>query len=220
MRLLEEIMILDGIIFDLDGTLWSTSRQVKEVWQGVMDARNIDMTISLDMMDGLMGMTPDEIADKVFSHLPHDLTMTLLRVCSQAEVALLSQEGGDLYPNVMEVLINLSQTYPLYIVSNCQDGYIECFLNYHQTADYFKDFECIGRTGLAKADNISLLMERNNLRRTVYIGDTLSDQEAANQAGIPFIQARYGFGNLLAGLGIDCLQDLPGMVKKLEGDRV
>jgi len=213
-------MILDGIIFDLDGTLWSTSRQVKEVWQGVMDARNIDMTISLDMMDGLMGMTPDEIADKVFSHLPHDLTMTLLRVCSQAEVALLSQEGGDLYPNVMEVLINLSQTYPLYIVSNCQDGYIECFLNYHQTADYFKDFECIGRTGLAKADNISLLMERNNLRRTVYIGDTLSDQEAANQAGIPFIQARYGFGNLLAGLGIDCLQDLPGMVKKLEGDRV
>ncbi len=37
-------------------------------------------------------------------------------------------------------------------------------------------------------------MSRNGLHTAVYLGDTRSDQEAAAQAGIPFIHAAYGFG--------------------------
>ena len=37
-------------------------------------------------------------------------------------------------------------------------------------------------------------MERNALENTVYVGDTIGDQNAAKEAGVPFIFAGYGFG--------------------------
>ena len=37
-------------------------------------------------------------------------------------------------------------------------------------------------------------MERNNLENTVYVGDTIGDQNAAKEADVPFIFAGYGFG--------------------------
>ena len=39
-------------------------------------------------------------------------------------------------------------------------------------------------------------MERNNIDKAVYVGDTILDKEAADLAGIPFVFASYGFGNV------------------------
>ncbi|MBO5256842.1 MAG: HAD family hydrolase, partial [Clostridia bacterium] len=86
--------------------------------------------------------------------------------------------------------------YRLFIVSNCQAGYIEAFLQAHGLGDRFEDIECTGNTGLCKADNIRLIMKRNGLTSSVFVGDTISDGSAARTAGIPFIYAKYGFGEL------------------------
>ena len=59
-----------------------------------------------------------------------------------------------------------------------------------------KDSECSGRTSLPKGKNIRLLMERNNLKDAIYIGDTQKDKEACEDAQIPFIYATYGFGTV------------------------
>lgn len=64
----------------------------------------------------------------------------------------------------------LSDTYDLFIVSNCQDGYIESFYEYHKLERYFKDYENPGRTGLSKGENIKLVIDRNNLDAPVYVG--------------------------------------------------
>ena len=61
---------------------------------------------------------------------------------------------------------------------------------------YFVDYECPGRTGLAKAENIKLIVERNNLKNPVYVGDTQGDANAAKAANVPFIYAKYGFGEV------------------------
>ena len=61
---------------------------------------------------------------------------------------------------------------------------------------YFDDYECAGRTGLSKGDNIKLVVQRNHLQKPVYIGDTISDYAAARAAGVPFIFAEYGFGEV------------------------
>ena len=66
----------------------------------------------------------------------------------------------------------------------------------HHLADYFLDFECPGRTGLSKGQNIKLVMERNQLKKVVYIGDTLGDYSATQEANVPFIHASYGFGQV------------------------
>jgi phosphoglycolate phosphatase len=40
-----------------------------------------------------------------------------------------------------------------------------------------------------------MVIERNNLEDVVYVGDTQGDYEATVFAEIPFIFAKYGFGN-------------------------
>ncbi|MNR54842.1 Phosphoglycolate phosphatase [compost metagenome] len=39
-------------------------------------------------------------------------------------------------------------------------------------------------------------MDRNNLSSPVYVGDTEGDLKAARYAGIPFVFASYGFGEV------------------------
>ena len=84
----------------------------------------------------------------------------------------------------------------MYIVSNCQDGYIESFLTAHLMSDFFKDTECWGRTFLPKSESNKILIERNNLKNPVYVGDTAGDAKSAKDAGIDFIYAEYGFGDV------------------------
>ena len=50
--------------------------------------------------------------------------------------------------------------------------------------------------GKSIGENIRLIIERNNLGKSVYIGDTQGDLDAANMANIPFVFAEYGFGNI------------------------
>ena len=82
------------------------------------------------------------------------------------------------------------------MVSNCQSGYIELFLKKNQLEQYVLDTECYGDTKKSKGENIRLVIERNHLQNCVYVGDTKGDCEAAKAAGIPFIFAAYGFGNV------------------------
>ena len=39
-------------------------------------------------------------------------------------------------------------------------------------------------------------MKKNNLKAPVYVGDTQGDADACAEAGIPFIFAGYGFGDV------------------------
>ncbi|MFR3320025.1 MAG: HAD family hydrolase [Lachnospiraceae bacterium] len=82
----------------------------------------------------------------------------------------------------------------VFIVSNCQSGYIELFLKKTGLAPYVTDTECFGDTGMKKAENIRLVVARNGLQLPVYVGDTKGDEEAAHAAGVPFVHAAYGFG--------------------------
>ena len=60
----------------------------------------------------------------------------------------------------------------------------------------FIDYESAGRTKQNKKENIKILMERNNISKAFYIGDTESDKNAAKLNKLPFIYANYGFGNV------------------------
>ena len=37
-------------------------------------------------------------------------------------------------------------------------------------------------------------MKRNDIKRAIYVGDTIKDKKAAEYANIPFVYASYGFG--------------------------
>lgn len=186
---------MDSIIFDLDGTLWDPVDTVLLAWNRVLKKRGM-CELSRKELEETMGMQMEAISRKLFPELNDVEREQLVEECAGVENLLLEKHGGRLYENVEGVIKELSQKYKLYIVSNCQDGYIEVFFNYHKLEKYFQDYENPGRTGLSKGENINLVIERNKLASPVYIGDTAGDLEAARFAGIPFVYAKYGFGQV------------------------
>lgn len=188
---------MDSIIFDLDGTLWDSTKVVAAAWKDVLSSyAGIENEITKNDLQGVMGLPYAEIGRKLLPSLGAEMQQKVLEDCCEMECQYLSQQGGWLYEELEAVLHALSQQYKLFIVSNCQAGYIESFYEYHKLDKYFIDFENPGRTGLSKGENIKLIMQRNNLTSPVYVGDTEGDQKAAAFAGIPFVYASYGFGEV------------------------
>ncbi|AFM41097.1 haloacid dehalogenase superfamily enzyme, subfamily IA [Desulfosporosinus acidiphilus SJ4] len=190
-------MSIDSIIFDLDGTLWNSIEGICEAWKTVLaNYPNITKVITPEDMEGCMGLPMDEISKKLFPDLDKDFQSKLLEEFCEVEQLHLGEHGGVLFPKLEETLKKLSENYRLFIVSNCQDGYIQCFFKAHNLSKYFTDFECWGVTGLSKGENNKIIMKRNKLKKPIYVGDTNGDAESAKVAEIPFVYARYGFGNV------------------------
>ncbi|KWX79028.1 HAD family hydrolase [Paenibacillus jilunlii] len=188
---------MDSMIFDLDGTLWDSLDVVADVWNRVLSEYKGSIgEVTKEDLRGIMGLQADEAGRKMFPDLDEEAQQKILGQCYEVECVSLAERGGKLFEQLEEVLKVLSAKYKLFIVSNCQAGYIEAFYEYHQLQKYFVDFENPGRTGLSKGENIKLVMERNNLKSPVYVGDTEKDLKAARDAGIPFVFASYGFGEV------------------------
>lgn len=207
---------MDSIIFDLDGTLWDSRKTVVEAWNRVLERHYKELPkVSVEDFKRVMGLPMEEIAQQLFPNLPLETSRTLLAKCEKEENTLIRERGGVLYTGLEAVLTALGQKYDLFIVSNCQAGYIESFYAYHRLGNYFTDEENPGRTGLSKGENIQLVMERNKLREPVYVGDTAGDQTAATFAEIPFIFAAYGFGKVATeDEKLNKLDELPSLMKR------
>ena len=212
-------MKIDSVIFDLDGTLWDSTESVSKSWSNSLSVHyGIEKFISPEDVASIMGLTAPEIADKLFTHYG-ERRYEVCNCCMEEEPAYIAVNGGNIYEGVEEMLAALSARYPLFIVSNCQKGYIESFLHYSGYGKYFKDFECEGNTGLVKADNIGLLRKRQRLENPVYVGDTAGDERSAMKAGCVFIHAAYGFGRATAPMAsIGSPSELEGVLKILKGE--
>lgn len=195
-------MRFDGILFDLDGTLWDSCLSVAESWRSTLRTRyNAQHLPSIEDIQSIMGLPASEIARRLFTGYDAP-AQEVCGACMADECGYLAQHGGALYPGVPQMLAALAAQAPLFIVSNCQDGYIQSFLTWSGLGRLFQDFECEGRTGLSKAENIRLVVQRNGLHSPVYIGDTALDEASACAAGCPFVHAAYGFGNAVAPLTV------------------
>lgn len=186
-----------GIIFDLDGTLWDSAEGVAASWNEVLREHGVKRSLLTEEdIHRVMGKTLDAIADILFADIDRPTRRLIMAECCTRENAYLARHGGRLYPKVPETLKILQKKYPLYIVSNCQRGYIEGFLRYYGFEDVIEDTECFGNNGRQKGENIALLAERNGLSDAVYVGDIEADYEASRWAGVRFIHAAYGFGRI------------------------
>jgi len=201
----------DSIIFDLDGTLWDSTGNVAIAWEKARQQVDYDIdAITRERVRSITGMAYDVIFEVLLPDMEVSKRDHFKSVCAQSEIDTLAEIGGDLYPELDETIKYLASKYKLYIVSNCQSGYIETFLSHCAVADHFLAHQCYGTKGQPKAENIKDIVKDHDLKAPVYVGDTTGDRDSAAKAGVPFIFASYGFGKVEEGMvaRIDALGEL------------
>ena len=134
-------MKTDGIIFDMDGTLWDTCKIVADSWTAALRDAGVEKVFSVEMIRSCMGLMMEEFAAKCMPEIETAQRLFYLKKCFEYENKYLRQHGGLLFSGVTETLAALKEKYPLFIVSNCQDGYIEAFFAGNDTGHFFKDYE-------------------------------------------------------------------------------
>lgn len=189
--------MIDSLIFDVDGTIWDTTPVVEKAWNVALDECGLSYAhVTADTLKSLFGLPMKVIIERILPDESEEVRAKFKPLCYNYEESYVERESGKLYPKMVETLEKLAAKYPLFIVSNCQSGYIELMLRKTGFAQYFKDFTCNGDTGMLKDENIKLIAKRNNLKSPVYVGDTQGDADACAKAGVPIVYASYGFGKV------------------------
>lgn len=209
---------LDGIIFDIDGTIWDSRDVVAQAWQAAIR----EHTSLLADFDG-------ETIGRHFGKPMRDIFKLLYPGISDAQIDDMTPYLYDYehryirelkpqpYPGVEETLQKLSREYPLYIVTNGQKGYAEAMFDATALGRFFRGWLSYGDTLAPKEVTIRKLMERYGICRTCYVGDTAGDMDASQKAGIPFIYCAYGLGEVTgAEYIIDDIAQLSSVIQKLE----
>ena len=164
---------MESLIFDVDGTLWDAVALVAEGWNDGLQSMGFAPHCTEQSIRPLFGKTMTEIAQVVVPGVPQEQAMEVMDRCMDGEMARLRRDPCHIfYPGVKETLTELHKTHRLFIVSNCQQGYIELLMEKGGLGGLISDFDCFGNTGLPKGQTLRLLCERCNVRDAVYVGDT------------------------------------------------
>lgn len=188
-----------AILFDLDGTLWDSTLPVSKAWSHITEALPSPFKITQEDFRGVMGLPMDKLCRTLFKgRIPEE---EIDRTAKKAEIyenEYLLTHPGTPFDGVPETLLELQKKYALYVVSNCQRGYIEAFFESNGLGKYFKGKLSYGDTLLQKGENILLLLKKEGIKKAFYLGDTEGDEKATRFAKLPFVFASYGFGKALA----------------------
>ncbi len=208
-------MTFDSVLFDLDGTLWDASSTCAMAWTETLKTLGWgDRIVSAPQVRAFTGLPFETLLPRFFPWIPPELYPELVKVYRGHESRLVQKSGGILYEGVQAGLSRLAVSKRLFIISNCLEGYIENFLAKNNLGEVFEGFECFGRTGKSKADNIALVVQTYQLRSPVYVGDTAHDAEAAQQNRIPFLFAKYGFGQVESPQFADSFTEAVGLLSQ------
>lgn len=200
--------MITGVAFDLDGTLWDATCSIWYSWGKHLNKTDLDY----ELVKSCMGAPANKIARALG--------------ISEEEFARMQKEELDdldgviprIYDGVQAVLYGLKQLgLQIYIVSSCQEGYIDKFIEQSGLPRYLFD-GCFYDGNPTKSKHLNLMYIRDTLAgEVVYIGDTARDRDAAKNARFPFIWANYGFGENVAKWGdwvIDDIRQLPAMLRR------
>lgn len=184
-----------GIIFDLDGTLWDASESTACAWTEVFRTHELNTVVRKADIQAVAGRPYLEcleiICPKAFILPEYD---QLVKNLSVAEKFWMQEIGGEFYPGALEGVRAIAEKYPTFLVSNCNDWYLNAFLEHSMLQDTFLATTCYGVTGKPKDENIRNILLGNNVPRGLYIGDTSGDMKASLAAGVGYIHVAFGFG--------------------------
>ena len=183
----------DALIFDIDGTLWNASPASAKGWNLGLVKLGIDRKVSSAQIEMVAGNPFEQCVDILLPGLRARYP-ELLDTLNDCESEVVKAEGGAFFDGVLEGITQLASAYKIFLVSNCQEWYLNLFLDFSGLRSVLAGFDCHGRAGLSKHDMLSRIKSNHALNNLVYIGDTASDERAAKEANIAFVYVSWGFG--------------------------
>lgn len=187
-------MKYDSIIFDIDGTLWDATGAITNGWNQGLENLGAQERVSQNDIAEVMGRPYAECVDLLLPGL-RKKEPELMSEISRETYKILNSEGAQIYNGVREGIKKLSTGHKLFLISNCEPDYLEIFLNFSGLKDYFTGYTCHGTSRASKDKMILDFKNGHFLKKIAYVGDTVSDQQAAKLSGVDFIFVSYGFGN-------------------------
>jgi len=185
----------DALVFDLDGTLWDAAVPTACGWNRALEHLGVDTRVTVEGIRSVAG-TPFAGCVQILVPELGARTRDVLGEIDAGQKQAMLESAGELFPGVEGGLRALAKQYPLFLVSNCQDWYLELFLDTSGLRECFTGSDCNGCSGLPKDGMLRHLSQEHELTRAVYVGDTAGDREASVAAGMEFAFAGYGFGSV------------------------
>lgn len=208
------------IIFDLDGTLWDTIDTTYQATMNITSNRKDIPKISKKTVKTGMGLTLSENAKHYMPTIAKEKREEILKEINEETIRLLKLGKTKFYMGMKKTLQKLSENYDLGIVTNNNDDYAKIFLETSNLKEYFKDYMGAASHDITKGEAIQLMINRNHQKEGYYVGDTKKDLEAAKEANVIFIHAKYGVDKKLSTpYSIKSIIFLPSLLKKIEKEK-
>ena len=238
MPTLQDLTQIDAVIFDLDGTLVHTLGDFQVALHRTM--ADLDLP---PVSDALIAQTIGKGSEHLIrSLLAHQIARPEVKGVGQACAALtvdalfdrawlryqhhylaINGQFADVYPGVLDVLNHLAaQNVPMACLTNKPLAFAQALLKDKALTHYFGPVFGGDSFERKKPDPLPILKTCEALgspvARTLMVGDSSNDAQAAHAAGCPVVLVTYGYNHgqpvqdTPAAAWLDSLADLPALL--------
>ncbi|MEM7310059.1 MAG: HAD family hydrolase [Planctomycetota bacterium] len=194
-------MLFDAVLFDLDGTLVATDRfWAPAARTGCRRAfRELGLEREPPGADAWMSIVGSPLTEglaRLFPDLDPAALAVVERECMAEEHRQLDAGGAAPMPGAVALLSEIRAAgLSIGIASNCSAAYLEHMLGPAlELGPLVHEARCLDSPGIGnKADMIADLLRTFGTRSAVFVGDRVTDRDAAWENGLPHVHCRFGF---------------------------
>lgn len=188
--------MLKNFIFDLDGTIIDSSKEVLSCFDKAFKLSGVDFD-QARLSSDVIGPPLKEIIKLIAGRELNENNIAAITSNFRKIYDYDENDVSELYLGIYDFLLNLKRSgYKLFIATLKPDKPTMRIVKQFNL-NMFDDVYSIDKFGrqISKADMIIDILERYNLEKseTVMIGDSLSDIRAAKQAGVLDIAVLWGY---------------------------
>lgn len=181
------------ILFDLDGVILDSKENMKISW--ISSTKKYQLKINFNRYFCNIGIPFEDILKKIGIN---DNINNIKKTYSDTSIKNLNKI--KLFKNVSHTIKKLSKNYLLAILTSKDKKRTNLILEKFKLKNKFKLIYCPvkGKKGKPNPWQINHLIKKLKVKKNevVYVGDTTTDLKTAQNAGINFIYAKYGYEGL------------------------